>query len=89
MDRGGRNPDDILLCGSESIVFCKVMSRSTELRYIKLCYLGDHVVLAAESLQKMGANRVVVLVLRFFRLPERELVATGRAMATILRDPKT
>jgi len=48
---------------------------------------GDHVVLAAEILQKMEANRVVVLVLRFFRLPERELVATGRAMATILRNP--
>jgi hypothetical protein len=47
------------------------------------------VVLAAEILQKMEANRVVDLALRFFRLPERELVATGRAMATILRDPNT
>jgi hypothetical protein len=46
------------------------------------------VVLAAEISQKMEANRIVVLALRFFRLPERELVATGRAMATILGDPK-
>ena len=87
MDRGGRNPEDILLCESESIVFCKAMSRSTELRYIKLCYLGDHVIQAAEISQKMESSRLVVLALRFFRLPERKLVATGRAMATILRNP--
>jgi len=51
--------------------------------------LGDHVVLAAEILQKIEANGVVVLALRFFCLLERELVAIGRAMATILRDPNT
>ena len=87
MDRGGRNPDDILLCGSEYIVFCEAMSRSTELRYIKPCYLEDHVIQAAEILQKIEVNGVVVLALRFFCLLERELVATGRAMATILRNP--
>jgi acyl-coenzyme A thioesterase PaaI-like protein len=69
------------------LFFCEAMSRSTELRYIKPCYLEDHVVLAGEISQKMEANRVVVLALRFFRVPERELVATGRAMATILGEP--
>ena len=65
----------------------RAMSLSTELRYIKPCYLEDRVVLAAEILQKMEVNRVVVLALRFYRVPDGELVATGRAMATILRDP--
>jgi 3-hydroxybutyryl-CoA dehydratase len=65
----------------------RAMSLSTELRYLKPCYLEDRVVLVAEISQKVEANRVIVLTLRFFRLPERELVATGRAMAKILREP--
>ena len=87
MDRGGRNPDDILLCGSEYILFCEAMFRSTELRYIKPCFLEDHVTQAAEISQKLESSRLVVLALQFFRVPERKLVATGRATTTILRDP--